>query len=285
MTTADSGFISPLCQFRGKENASVPGFAARILKVTWIASVQVACPPLNQWLWPEEESTMMGLTWSCPTPEDSPQSEITWGGGRSWRQYEVLDTVRKRKGEVGCQIRQPIKPVFSAAWQSPISINTGPNQGSLPHPMDFQASAEECSYGFTNQSNQPNDDIWESFSPISFFSSAYSTSTGHCLIGQALLTCRSEMTSPSSSIWHPHHPHQGIRLQRGESALVSQFLERSWSIVPCAPVSQGTLRKMILSVFSLWNDLRNNLRSDTSLVRTDFLLQCWGHLAAWKCLP
>ena len=61
--------------------------------------------------------------------------------------------------------------------------------------------------------------------------------------------------------------------------------ERSQRTVPCAPVSQGTLKKMILWIFSSWKDLRNSLRSDTALVRTDFLLQFWIFLVAWKWLP
>ena len=48
------------------------------------------------------------------------------------------------------------------------------------------------------------------FSPISFLSSASSTSTGHCLIGQVLLTCGSDITSLPSSIWHHHYPHQAF---------------------------------------------------------------------------
>ena len=85
--------------------------------------------------------------------------------------------------------------------------------------------AEECSYEFTNWSNKTNKDIW-GFFPISFLFSAYSTFTGHCLFGQVLLTCGSNIISLPSSIWHHHHPHQGIPLQRGEAASVLQSLER-----------------------------------------------------------
>lgn len=77
--------------------------------------------------------------------------------------------------------------------------------------------AEECSYMSSRISQIRPTKISEGF-PISFLS-AYSTFTGHCLFGQVLLTCGSNIISLPSSIWHHHHPHQGIPLQRGEGCI------------------------------------------------------------------
>ena len=96
----------------------------------------------------------------------------------------------------------------------PILLSGGlPDPGIKPQSPALQVDslpAEECSYEFTNQSNKTNKYIWGFFSPISFLSSASSTSTGHCLIGQVLLTCGSDITSLPSSIWHHHYPHQAF---------------------------------------------------------------------------
>ena len=69
-----------------------------------------------------------------PNSWSFPQQRSQMVGGMSWRQYEVRSPIRKGEGEVGRQVRQPIKPVDSAACISYFYwYRTQPAEASPPH--------------------------------------------------------------------------------------------------------------------------------------------------------
>ena len=200
----------------------------------------------------------------------------------------------------------------------PILLSGGlPDPGIKPQSPALQVDslpAEECSYEFTNQSNKTNKYIWGFFFPhfLPFFclfhlhrTLSYWSSTANMWIrhhqptvfpGTITIPIRhstpkrrdyicftvSRERSQDRKAWHAA-VHGLVKSQTRLSNWTTT--ERSQHTVSCAPVSQGTLRKIILWIFSLWKDLRNSLRSDTALVSTDFLLWFWVFLVTCKWLP
>lgn len=125
------------------------------------------------------------------------------------------------KGRDGCQVGNQQSPCTLLPDTHYCEYRTHPSEASFPWWISKPAQKNT----FASQSNQPNEDTSDFF-PFPSFLLPILPPLDTFLFGQALLTLRSGIISPSSSTCHHGLLHRGVCSEEKESICLFHSLQR-----------------------------------------------------------